>query len=101
MVFDQNQDQIMEGRRSSNNCYLLTRTSIRTRETWLRQFLHTSNNIPQNTSSGHLSPGYVYMETGPGKTNKLNGPAYTMFPLSKEISKLGILPLDHIGIMDN
>ena len=30
MVFDQNQDQIMEGRRSFDNCYPLTNTNVRT-----------------------------------------------------------------------
>ena len=35
MIFDQNQYQIMEGRRSSDSCYVLTSTSIRTRESWL------------------------------------------------------------------
>ena len=35
MVFDQNQYQIMEGRRSSSNCYLLTSTNVRTWDTWL------------------------------------------------------------------
>ena len=30
MVFDQNQEQIMEGRRSFDNCYPLTNTNVRT-----------------------------------------------------------------------
>ena len=34
-VFNQNQYQIMEGRRSSNNFYVLTSASVRTRKSWL------------------------------------------------------------------
>ena len=36
MLFYQNQYQIMEGRRSLDNCYVLTSASVYTRESWLQ-----------------------------------------------------------------
>ena len=56
IVFYQNHYQIMEGRKSSNNCYLLTSTSIRAWDTWLRKSKHESNSLLQNISSGHPNP---------------------------------------------
>ena len=51
MVFDQNQYQIIEGKRFSENCYLVTSTNIRTRDTWFQQPKHKSNRFQQNISS--------------------------------------------------